>query len=203
MNNFFQQSPVAGSILLMVITFSLIAFNRSSVFFEKLILHPWGLVRGQRPYSLILHAFIHADFFHLIFNMITFYFFAFNLELFVGHINFAIIYFGSLFVSVIPTIVKYRNDFDYRSLGASGAVSGIIFSAILYQPTSKIYLFLIPIGIPAPIFALLFVAYSYYASKEKYDNIAHEAHLWGAIGGTILTLILDPGVFPRFLDKIF
>ncbi|MFQ5583094.1 MAG: rhomboid family intramembrane serine protease, partial [Calditrichia bacterium] len=162
-----------------------------------------SLVRGRRVYSLVMHAFIHADYGHLIFNMITFFFFAFELEMVIGHLNFAIIFFGSLLVSVIPSIYRHHNDEGYRSLGASGAVSGVIFSAILYNPTSRIYIFLIPIGIPSPIFALLFVGYSYFASKNRYDNVAHESHLWGAIGGTLLTLALDPAVLPEFFSKLF
>ena len=203
MQNLFQQTPVAGTIFISTILISLLAFDKRSIIYNKFLLHPWSLVRGQRIYSFLMHAFIHADFAHLLFNMITFYFFAFGLEMEVGHLNFAIIFFGSLFISVISTIYKYKNDDDYRSLGASGAVSGVIFSAIIYNPSSKIYILLIPVGIPSPIFALLFVGYSYFASKNRYDNIAHEAHLWGAIGGVVLTIILNPNALVEFFQKIF
>lgn len=203
MQNMFRDNPVASLIFFATILISLLAFQKGSVLRDRFILHPWSLTRGQRLYSLITHGFIHADYTHLIFNMITFYFFAFYLEYRTGHLNFAIIYFGSLILSVLSIIYKHRNDFDYRSLGASGAVSGIIFAAIIYEPTSKIYLFFFPVGIPSPIFALLFVGYSYYASKKRYGNIAHEAHLWGAISGTVLTVLLDPPALGEFFQKIF
>lgn len=199
----FQNNPIASVIFFATIAISLLAFQKGSPLRDLFILHPWSLTRGQRLYSLIMHGFIHADYMHLIFNMITFYFFAFYLEYRTGHLNFTIIYFGSLILSILTIIYKHRNDFDYRSLGASGAVSGVIFGAIIYEPTSKIYLFFFPVGIPSPLFALLFVGYSYYASKNRYGNIAHEAHLWGAIAGTALTILLDPPALVEFFQKIF
>jgi membrane associated rhomboid family serine protease len=203
MQNLFQSNPVASLIFFATIIVSFFAFQKDSKLRENFILHPWGLTRGQKIYSIIAHGFIHADLMHLFFNMITFYFFAFYLEARTGHLNFAIIYFGSLILSVISIIYKHKNDFDYRSLGASGAVSGIIFSAIIYEPASKIYLFLLPIPIPSPLFAILFVGYSYYASKNRYSNIAHEAHLWGAIAGAALTILLDPVAILEFFQKVF
>ena len=101
MQNLFQSDPVASLIFFATIIISLLAFQRDSELRDKFILHPWGLTRGQRIYSIIMHGFIHADFMHLLFNMITFYFFAFYLEARAGHFNFAIIYFGSLILSVL------------------------------------------------------------------------------------------------------
>lgn len=203
MQSLFQNNLVASLIFFSTILISLAAFDKDSLIFKKFILHPWGLTRGQRIYSIIMHGFIHADYMHLLFNMITFYFFAFYLEARMGHLNFTIIYFGSLIISVLSTIYKHKNDFDYRSLGASGAVSGVILSAVIYEPGSRIYLFFIPIGVPSPIFALLYIGYSYYASKNRYGNIAHEAHLWGAIAGAVLTIILDPIAISEFFQKVF
>jgi membrane associated rhomboid family serine protease len=203
MQGMFQSNPVASVIFFATIVTSLLAFQRDSELRDKFILHPWGLIRGQRIYSIIMHGFIHADYMHLAFNMITFYFFAFYLEVRTGHLNFFIIYFGSLIISVLSTIYKHKNDFDYRSLGASGAVSGVILSAVIYEPASRIYLFFFPIGIPSPIFALLYIGYSYYASKNRYGNIAHEAHLWGAIAGIALTILLDPNTLVEFFYKVF
>jgi len=203
MQNLFQGNPVASLIFFATIIISLLGFQRDSILRDKFILHPWGLTRGQRIYSIVMHGFIHADYMHLAFNMITFYFFAFYLEARAGHLNFAVIYFGSLIISVLSTIYKHKNDFDYRSLGASGAVSGVILSAVIYEPASRIYLFFFPVGIPSPIFALLYIAYSYYASKKRYGNIAHEAHLWGAIAGIALTVLLYPTSIVEFFYKIF
>ena len=203
MQNLFHNNPVATFIFFSTILISLLAFDKESVVFKKFILHPWGLTRGQRIYSIVMYGFIHADYMHLLFNMITFYFFAFYLEARTGHLNFAIIYFGSLIISVLSTIYKHKDDFDYRSLGASGAVSAVILSAVIYEPASRIYLFFIPIGIPSPVFALLYIGYSYYASKNRYGNIAHEAHLWGAISGIALTILLDPNAILEFFYKVF
>lgn len=203
MQNLFHNNPVATLIFFSTILISLLAFDKESVVFKKFILHPWGLTRGQRIYSIVMYGFIHADYMHLLFNMITFYFFAFYLEARTGHLNFAIIYFGSLIISVLSTIYKHKDDFDYRSLGASGAVSAVILSAVIYEPASRIYLFFIPIGIPSPVFALLYIGYSYYASKNRYGNIAHEAHLWGAISGIALTILLDPNAILEFFYKVF
>jgi membrane associated rhomboid family serine protease len=203
MQSIFQGNPVASLIFFATIMISLLAFQRDSVLRDRFILHPWGLSRGQRIYSLIMHGFIHADYMHLAFNMLTFYFFAFSLEARIGHLDFFIIYFGSLIISVLSTIYKHKNDFDYRSLGASGAVSGVILSAVIYEPGNRIYLLLLPIGIPSPIFALLYIGFSYYGSKRRYGNIAHEAHLWGAIAGIVLTILLDPNSILEFFHKIF
>lgn len=151
---------------------------------------------------LLTSGLIHADFSHLLFNMLSFFFFAFPLERIVGSTAFVIIFFGSLILSDIPSVLKYRDDPSYRSLGASGGVTGVIFSYILYDPMSRIYLFLIPIGIPAVLFAVLYIAYSYYAERVGHDHINHSAHLWGGISGAVLTIILDPNALQIFFARL-
>src|SRR3546814_15713642 len=118
------------------------------------MLHPHSFVRKKRLYTIITSGMIHADFGHLLFNMITYFFFAFPLERILhqtggnGHLQFALIYVGALILSDIPTIMKHRNNPGYASLGASGAISAVLFSFILFMPTPKLYLFF-AIGIPA------------------------------------------------------
>jgi membrane associated rhomboid family serine protease len=196
-------SPVSIIIFFLTIAVSLYAWYGKSNIYDNWALSPWEFIHNNKWYLVITKGFIHADFMHLIFNMMTYYFFAFRLEETVGSFAFFIIYFGSLVLSDISTIIKNRNNSGYRAVGASGAIAGIIFSYVLFDPTSKLMIFLIPIGIPAPIFALLYLAYCYYASRKSYDQINHEAHFWGALTGLAITIILFPDVVPYFIHKIF
>jgi membrane associated rhomboid family serine protease len=134
--------------------------------------------------------------------MLSYFFFAFSLEKIIGHWQFALIYISGIVLSDISSIVKNKNNISYYSLGASGAISSVLFSYILFDPMSKIYIFFIPIGIPAYIFALLYLGYCVYASKTQSDNINHEAHFWGAINGWLITIILYPHVFGYFLKSV-
>jgi membrane associated rhomboid family serine protease len=193
--------PASVVILLAVLGISVWGFQNRSVI-DNLILQPFRVVRENRYDTLVTSGFIHTDWTHLIFNMVSFYFFAVPLERFIGTTDFLIIYFGSLILADVPALFKHRDDFDYRSLGASGAVSGAMFAFILYSPSSSISLFLLPIGIPAPIFAVLYLAYSYYASKQQMDMVNHEAHLWGALSGLMLALVLNPEVGPYFISEV-
>jgi membrane associated rhomboid family serine protease len=168
-----------------------------------MMLHPYGVVHENKWYQLITSGFVHADLIHLMFNMLSYYFFAFNLELIIGSLNFFIIYFVSLIVSDISTVLKNKDNPQYYALGASGAVSAVIFASILVFPSSKIALMFFPIGIPAPIFGLLYLVYCYYASKRSGDLINHEAHFWGAVSGIVLLILLIPGVVPHFINSVF
>ena len=198
-----QSSPFATIIIIVTIGISLYCLFGKSNLYDRLLLHPWSIVKYNKWYMFITSGFVHADIPHLMFNMLSFFFFAFSLEQIIGSLNFVIIYFISLILSNVSTVIKHRNDYRYRAVGASGAISGVLFSYILFEPTSKIMVFFIPIGIPAPIFALLYLAYCYFASKKAADSINHEAHLWGALAGLILTIILVPDILPDFIHKIF
>jgi membrane associated rhomboid family serine protease len=160
------------------------------------------MIRKKEYYRIFSHAFIHADLWHLLFNMFSFYSFAFILESYLGHTKFFIVYFGSILASVYTCILKNQMNPVYRSLGASGGVSGVIFSFILFQPMSKIGIMFIPVGIPAFVFGFLYLAYSYYSAENQYDNINHEAHFYGAVAGLVITAIFEPGVVPHFIQAI-
>jgi|YNPBryulayer2012_1023412.scaffolds.fasta_scaffold02570_2 membrane associated rhomboid family serine protease len=190
---------VAILILLVMFVLSVIAFEKPSIK-ENLLLHPYRMVRDKRYLTLLTSGFVHHDWLHLIFNAVTFYFFAVPLEARVGAEFFLVIYFGSLLAASIPDVVmKWRNP-SFRTLGASGAISGAMFAFILHAPSSTISLFLLPVGIPAPIFAVLYLAYTYYASKQGMDNINHNAHLWGALAGLTITVFLNPDVLSDFIN---
>lgn len=201
--NVLQAAPAATAIFLANIILSLIAFSGGKPVYERLWLHPYSLVRENRYYTLLTSGFIHADLGHLAFNMITFYFFGFPLAMLVGDVDFLIIYFGSLVISSIPTVIKEKDNASYKSIGASGAVSGALFGYILFAPLSHIYIFLIPIGIPAALFAVLYLGFSYYAAKKDLGNINHEAHFWGALAGTLLTALLAPQSLSIFYQELF
>ena len=198
---YLNQTPVASLILIFTVVTSIYAFNDHALY-GKFMLHPYSVYRKNKLYTLITSGMIHSDWMHLIFNMMTFFFFAFTLEAQIGSWRFGLIYFLSLVLSDIPSVMKHKNDFWYNSLGASGAISGVLFSYILFYPLSKLYLFFIPIGIPAVLFGGLYLMYCVYASKQSRDNINHDAHFFGALTGIIITILIIPGIVPHFLSAL-
>jgi membrane associated rhomboid family serine protease len=196
----FQVAPVACIIFVLTILTTLFGFS-NDVAQNNMILHPYSVYRKKNVYTLITSGFIHNDWMHLFFNMFSFYVFAFQLEQIIGHWQFAVLYMVTLVVSDLPTVYKHREDYHYRSLGASGAISGVLFSFILYSPDSKIGIMPIPIEIPAYIFGVLYLVYCTYASKYSQDRINHDAHLYGALSGIIITIILNPDVIKIFLGS--
>ncbi len=197
-----QSAPVAVILFFVTIGISLYTMYRNPRLYYKLSLSPYKVVHNKEYFRIITHGFVHADMMHLIFNMLTFFFFAFAFERTVGSMDFFLIYFISLVAATITTIKKYKSNPNYRSVGASGAISGILLGAILYNPQATIYVFF-AIPIPAPLFAVLYIAYTYFASKQSADMINHEAHLWGAIAGLATTILFEPAVVPYFLENLF
>jgi len=196
-----HDAPVACVLFAVTIAVSLIAFSSDWVY-ENFILHPYNVSKGKQLYTLITSGFIHADYMHLFFNMFTFYFFAFPLEKTIGHWQFGLLYGLSLILSDLPSVAKHKDDYGYRSLGASGAISAVIFSYIMFYPLNGMYLMMIPIAIPAVVFGVLYLIYCSYASKRQLGNINHDAHLFGAISGIMITIILIPGILPEFIHTI-
>lgn len=202
MIDLFFAAPVAWVIFVVTIAVSLLVFSQERLF-GKLMLHPYSVSRGHMQYTIVTSGFIHKDWTHLIFNMVSFYFFAFPLEqYYLGHWQFALLYFVCLLFSDLPTIVKHKNDYGYHSLGASGAISGVIFSCILYNPTASMYLMFLPIPIPSWLFGILYLIYCWYASKQSRDQINHDAHFFGAICGIMVTVILYHQIVPHFFKQL-
>ena len=193
--------PGALAIMVATIVISFIGLN-SSELRTRLIFWPYGLVRNHQWHRLITSGFVHADFGHLLFNMVSYYFFAFSLENTIGTPRFVALYFVSLVLSELGTWIKHRNDPSYASLGASGAVLAVIFAFVLYYPTGSIGLFFIPIGIPAPLFALLYLAYSWWQSRQNGGRVNHDAHLGGALVGVLFVLVTDPEAFGHFFEVL-
>ncbi|TNE73960.1 rhomboid family intramembrane serine protease [bacterium] len=164
------------------------------------MLYPYQVWHQKKWYQLFSSSFLHADLTHLAFNMLTLYFFGPYLESILGSGLFAALYMSAAIVSSLPTLYKHKDNPNYASLGASGAVEAVIFSYILFEPLSKIYLFFIPVGIPALIFGFLYIGYSFYASNRGTGNINHDAHIGGALFGLIFTLISYPDSLSIFLS---
>ena len=160
-------------------------------FFRKYEFHI-GSIRAGEHVRMITSAFLHADLGHLFFNMFTLYMFAPVVIQYFDNFSFLSIYAGSLVFGSLLTLLFHKDDYSYRAIGASGAVTGILYSAILLQTDMSLYLFFIPIPIPAYLFGIGYLLYSIYGMKAKNDNIGHTAHFGGAIGGYLLTIIKEP-----------
>ena len=187
-------APVASFIFIITLITSYMAFNDYNLK-GKFMFNPFAVVHHKQYERLFTHGLIHADTMHLLFNMLAFYFFAFYLESILGHWQFAVLYILSIPLSSLTTLFKYKDFSGYNSLGASGAVSAVVLSFIMFNPEAKLGLLLLPgVNIPGWVFGLLYLAYSQYMAKRASDNIGHEAHLWGAVAGIVLTLVLKPEV---------
>jgi membrane associated rhomboid family serine protease len=201
MEEFLVVAPVASVIFVITIVLSLIAFSNENLSYE-LTLHPYSIARGGKLWTIITSGFIHRDWTHLLFNMFTYFFFAFQLEEIIGHWQFGLLYMVSLILSDLPTINKEKENQWYHSLGASGAISAVLFSYILFNPMTKMIIFPLPIPIPAILYGVLYLVYCAYASKQSRDSINHDAHFFGALSGIMITILLYHEVVPLFLRQL-
>ena len=160
-------------------------------FFEKYKFNIGGIRRGEQI-RMISSGFLHADEMHLFFNMFTLYFFGPVVVEYIGDFKFLAIYFASLLVGDLFSLYFHKDEYHYSAVGASGAVSGIIYASILFDPAMKLYMMFIPIPIPAYLFGIGYLLYSIYGMKSRRDNIGHDAHFGGAVGGYVTTLIFAP-----------
>ena len=194
-----EQTPLTYALMALTILTSLAGFS-SKTAIRDFAESPYDIVRHGRWYQLISSGFLHADLGHLFLNMFTLYFFGRGVEMAMGGSTFLVVYFGSVLAGSLLTLVAHRANPNYRAVGASGAISGVVFSFVLFAPMASIYLFLLPIGIPAFLFAILWIVVSLFGMRKRFGRIGHEAHLGGALGGLILTLLLRPGILGRFLS---
>ncbi|WP_348811035.1 rhomboid family intramembrane serine protease [Flavobacterium maritimum] len=185
-------STILIAIIVANVLISYKGFN-DYAFFRKYEFHV-GSIRSGEQIRMLSSGFLHADITHLIFNMLTLWFFAPVVMNYLGELSFGLIYFGSLIFGSLLTMVFHKNDYSYRAVGASGAVTGVLYSAILLQPDMMLGIFFI-IPMPAYLFGILYLLYSIYGMKAKNDNIGHTAHFGGAIGGYLITLIKEPQLF--------
>jgi membrane associated rhomboid family serine protease len=182
---------------------SMLAFGNARLIGE-LLFWPPALKRGEYQ-RLLTYGVVHADFTHLFVNMLTLYFFGTFVEPFyaakLGSYGFAFFYTLGIVASILPTWWRHRDDPDYRSLGASGAVMAVLMASVLLAPWNMLYVFF-AIPMPAIVYAVLFVAYEVWADRRGGDRVNHSAHLWGAAYGVVFTLAVDPRLLARFLDAL-
>lgn len=176
--------------------------------FQKLLLSPYDFVHKKQYYRIITHGFLHANWAHLIVNMLVFwsfgsvlmkYFYVFWDDM--GYLMFLLLYISALVVSSVFSIAKHRNDYNYSAVGASGATSAIVFASIFFDPWNKIYFFGI-LPIPGIVFGAIYLIYSYRMSKKGTDNIGHDAHLWGAVYGFAFPLFFKPQLWEYFSHRM-
>ena len=202
----FSQAPITILLIAANAIFSFIGFSNESLK-NKTIGWPYYTKREKQYYRFITSGFLHADWMHLIFNMFTLYFFGSNLEYYLnifglgGNIAYLALYFLGLIVADIPSYIKHQDDPNYRSLGASGAVSAVVFAVIIFSPWSSIYLYG-ALKISAAVYAVLYVIYCVYMGKQNSDNVNHDAHLWGSLFGLVFNLGLLLALKPDILSAI-
>jgi membrane associated rhomboid family serine protease len=192
---------ISLTILIILITCgaSLYAFSNYS-FWAGLIMNPYITSKRNQYYRFITSGFVHANYIHLGFNMISFYFFGDIVETWLGSFRFVLLYLAAIVISDIPTFLKNKDNPGYNSLGASGGVAAIIFASVLIHPMNLIIVYFIPV--PAFLFGIIYLFYSYYMDKRSNDNINHSAHLYGAVVGIVYTSVLYPALIPSFFQQI-
>ena len=206
----FSAYPVTIFLIAVNVLVSLAGFSNQQ-FLDRTILWPYVIKRENQYYRMVTSGFLHADYMHLFFNMFTLFFFGRNLEMIFtvyglgGKVSYLLLYFSSLVASDLPTYLKEKDNYNYRALGASGAVCAVVFAAIVFDPWNAIYLFG-AIKISALVYAVLFIWYCIYMGKQSRDNVNHDAHLWGALYGLGFTIILialmQPGLFAGIIEQL-
>jgi membrane associated rhomboid family serine protease len=198
------------TIILIVITVAVsYAAFKSPKLMDQLQFNASKIYHKNEYHRLVTHAFIHANWEHLIVNMIVLFSFGSAIEVYFKDyfgnnaiLDYVLLYFGGILVSNIYALIKHRNNYFYNSVGASGAVSAVLFAAIFFDPWNPIYFFGI-LPIPGIVFAALYLVYSYQMSTKQKDNVAHDAHFLGALFGFIFPIMLNYQLFETFLDKLF
>ncbi len=194
-------------IIAVTVALSMYAFSNHEIFY-KWMMNPYSVANKNQYFRFLTSGFIHSDYVHLGFNMLTLYFFGDHVEYFFeiqsagfGTLIYVVFYLAAIVLSEIPTFLKHKNNVNYNSLGASGGVAAIVFSSIMIYPSNVLYISML-VPIPAFVFGILYLVYSYYMSKKGKDNINHDAHFYGAVFGILFTLVVDPGLLSAFFEEI-
>ena len=189
------------AILVVTIIVSVIGLGAPKVI-ERSLLRPYLVARGSGYAGLLTSGFVHAGVGHMVFNLITFYSFGFALERVIGPFKLVALYFGALLISGLGTCYKHRDDPAYASLGASGAILGVLFASIVYFPRQSLFILPLPVPIPAPLFAVGYLAFSWYSSRTNRGQINHDAHIFGALTGLVFVLVTDPTRFSELVRSL-
>jgi len=198
-------------IIIVTLIITIIAFS-SDELMSRLMLNPYQVVYKKEWYRLITHGFLHADWTHLIINMIVLYSFGRNVENwfqelkmsgYIGSpaLTYSLLYFGGIVISCFITLFKHRNNRWYNSVGASGAVSAVIFTSIFFSPLDRLYFFAV-LPIPGIVFAVLYLVYSSYMSRRNKDNINHDSHFLGALFGFLFPIMIDLDLVSHFIKAL-
>lgn len=198
-------------IIIVTAIISVFAFSRDDIL-DKMMLNPYQVFHKKEWFRIITHGFLHSDWTHLLINMFVLYFFGRNVESWFqelkleGYINsvtitYSLLYFGGIIISSLITLFRYRNDRWYNSVGASGAVSAVVFTSIFFSPLERIYFFAV-IPIPGIAFALIYLIYSSYMSRRKTDNINHDAHFLGAVYGLLFPILISLDMLSHFIKGL-
>lgn len=199
-------------IVIVTVLVSMAAFRYKELLY-RFDLSPYHIVQKKQYYRIFTHAFLHADYVHLGINMLVLYSFGRGIEqvfgsledqglIFSGPFFYLLLYVASIALSALSTITKYRNNEGYTAVGASGAVSAVIFTYIFFAPLQKIYFYMI-LPIPGIVFGILYLVYSSYMGRRNKDNINHAAHFWGAVVGFLFPILLEPSLIKVFLENLF
>lgn len=189
------EQPASAVILAVTVATSLVGLFAAPQLIDRSLFRPYWLLRRRQYGTLVTSGLVHADVGHLLFNMLTFYYFAFPLERRIGTAKFVVLYVLALALSDVWTYFRHRDDPDYASLGASGAIAAVLFAYIVYFPTTTLLLFFLPVPIPAPLFAVLYLAYEFWAGRQRGGRINHDAHVSGALLGIAFVALTDPQAF--------
>jgi len=195
-------------IIAVTVLVSILAWNQEELF-AKLKFNPFLTKERKEYWRILSYGLIHADWIHLAINMFVLYSFGSVVIQYFAYVfpgngifYYLLLYIGGLAISVAPAFGKHKDNPYYNAVGASGAVSAVLFSSIVFDPMNKIYLFMIPVGIPAVVFGILYLVYSVYMDKKAQDNVGHDAHFWGGVFGFALTIALKPSLFLHFINQI-
>jgi membrane associated rhomboid family serine protease len=198
-------------IVIITVGFSLLAFRKEG-FFERFDLRPPRVIHAKESYRIFTHAFLHADYVHLAINMLVLYSFGTGVEkifgglqqqemIFSGSFFYVLLYVSSIALSSLTTVSRYRNDEIYSAVGASGAVSAVVFTYIFFAPLQKIYFYMV-LPIPGIVFGVLYLLYSSYMNRRGGGHINHAAHFWGAVVGFLYPLLMEPRLLGVFIENV-
>jgi membrane associated rhomboid family serine protease len=203
-----MSSFITIGIIVITAIISVAAFGNKELH-RRLLFNAYDIKHFRQGYRFFTYALVHADWVHLLINMMVLYSFGRIVESYYaflfgskGIFYYILLYAGGIILSTTPSYGKHKDNHSYNAVGASGAVSAVVFASIIFDPLNKIYLFMIPIGIPAVIFGVLYLVYSWYMAKKNIDNIGHDVHFWGAVFGFAFTLALKPSLINYFFGTL-
>jgi membrane associated rhomboid family serine protease len=195
-------------IIIVTVAVSLLSLNKREYFY-RFQYNPYIVKHNNQWYRIFSHALIHGDYMHLFFNMYVLYNFGTIAEEYYigifggkGVLLYGVLYVGGIMFAALPAYKKHNENSYYNAVGASGAVAAVLFASILFMPTAGLRIMFIPISIPAFIFGGLYLALEAYMNKKSNDNIAHDAHIWGALFGIAFTIVLKPSIALYFIETV-